>query len=119
MRNMTYHKLCSVCNEAIWLNFLRKVSLIDKLEVKENSVNLTTLRLGQFRETKVLGESLEISWYHNGTEINDFQDLTQIELDREKHSGRWEVKVELKTLEVRNDPQRYLVDKKKFKFNVS
>jgi len=105
MRNVSYHKLRNVCNEDIWLNFLRKVSLIDRLEVKENFVSLTTLRLGQFRETKVLGEYPEISWYHNTTQVKVSQGLTLIDSDREKHSGRWEVKVELKTLEVRTDPQ--------------
>jgi len=77
-------------------------------------VNLTTLRLGQFSETKVSKEPLQNSWYHNGTQINEFQDLTLIDLDRHKHSERCEVRVELKTIANRNDPQRYLVDSKRF-----
>jgi hypothetical protein len=112
MRNMSHPNLCSVCNEAVWLQFMQRISLIDELKVDGNNVELKTLKLGQFREDALIpGERVEVRWFRNDEEMKELEGRSEItDLDE----GKWTLRVELKTDEVRNDPNRLLEEKMSF-----
>jgi len=75
MRDMLHPFFCPVCQENNWLQFFSRISLIEdlsgKVEEDQVKVQLTTLKLGQFRTmgTAPQGEQLEIRWFYNGQEL--------------------------------------------------
>ncbi|KAG4065778.1 hypothetical protein HA402_012456 [Bradysia odoriphaga] len=118
MRNMTTNQFCSVCKEGMWHQFLRRISLIDDVEVSRvpngdtKRVDLHTLKLGQLRESgnEVADERLEVRWSHNGQEQPQLNN--QFEIDAKV--GTWSVNVQLISNEVRNDPNGLLQDTSHF-----
>jgi hypothetical protein len=105
----------------VWLQFLRKVSLIDDLEIKITKnellkqVTLKVIPLGQFRKLgkTVQGEKMEIKWIRNEDEQTHFENKLTILAEK----GAWQVSVKLITPHVRNDPRKLTVDTKKFPIN--
>mmetsp|Transcript_49501 Transcript_49501/g.153093 ORF Transcript_49501/g.153093 Transcript_49501/m.153093 type:complete len:232 (-) Transcript_49501:93-788(-) len=121
MRHMHSGKLCPICKEAIWLNMLTRVSLIDRVEVaKEAGVARVSLRapaLAQLRPEPVYGleEALEVSWDQAGRRRGELQGRLSFELPEKEAAGRWAVRVSYKTSEVRLDSKGLLAAKRAFK----
>ncbi|KAI9293856.1 hypothetical protein K502DRAFT_325116 [Neoconidiobolus thromboides FSU 785] len=109
MRNMTSSSFCNVCKEGMWLQFLKRISLIDSLEYKNKILYLSTLRLGELREysSRIPGETLTVSWYHNSRYQFYYHNTFEI---YHPHKGNWTVKVEFKSKEIRKDSEGYTVD---------
>ncbi|KAI9291203.1 hypothetical protein K502DRAFT_368636 [Neoconidiobolus thromboides FSU 785] len=109
MRNMTSSSFCNVCKEGMWLQFLKRISLIDSLEYTNKRIYLSTLKLGELRDysSRIPGESLNISWYYNSK--YQFLYHNQYTIPNPK-KGNWTVKVEFKTKEIRKDPENHTVD---------
>ncbi|KAI9291970.1 hypothetical protein K502DRAFT_296126 [Neoconidiobolus thromboides FSU 785] len=122
MRNMTSSKFCKVCKESLWLQYLKRLNIIDDLTVsKMNSniiVNLTPLAFGPFRKDPELfkGEKFIIKWYKNNVQLSQFNDQFKLSLSNinSYYSGNWTVKVQLITPEVKKDDTRLLFSEKKF-----
>jgi hypothetical protein len=122
MRQVVLPYFCRPCIEGLWLALLKRVNLIDKVSVTwdtsdENAlIQLTPLRLGQFRgDFPLHNESLEILWALNGRIIAEQTNKTDVLLPRAEVVGNWTVSVILHTDEVRMDPKGYLTSTKLFK----
>jgi hypothetical protein len=119
MRNMTFPKLCPVCKEGMWYQFLTRIQIIDGLEFAPPShpdaprrVTLHTLKLGQLRDpgNEVEGETLQVRWFRQGVEQEGLRNLFEIDAV----AGAWSVEVRLITPEVRNDPSNLLIETENF-----
>jgi hypothetical protein len=123
----------------MWLSFLSKISLIDKVVVdykqvstKANrqsvfdqseqdmdeallQVTLETLPLAQFRKpTPVEGEKYAVWWFLNGEEVVELRDNFTFKRLVESSRGIWRVDVQFVTSEVRSDPSNALFARKLF-----
>jgi hypothetical protein len=112
MRNMSSSHFCPVCQEGLWLSLLRRVSIIDNVDytcINEDEdvtfalVNLSTIKLGQFRS---LGkgssdERINIRWYFNDLEELDLRDRVNVTLYGPLN--QWRVTADLTTSEIRRD----------------
>jgi hypothetical protein len=119
MRNMTHNEFCNVCKEGMWDQFLRRINIIDDIQVGVDmnpdgtrTVSLGTLSLGQRRQpgNEVEGEWLEVRWFRGGVEQEGFRDLFQVDCQ----PGAWTVTVTFVTPEVRNDPRGLLTETEAF-----
>jgi len=119
MRNMTHPEFCPICQEGMWYQFLRRISLIDNVLVGpignpdgSKPVILSTIKLGQLRDpdNTIDGERLEVRWLRAGVEQEQFRDMFEIMAQ----PGSWSVDVKFVTPEVRNDPQNLLNDSETF-----
>jgi len=119
MRNMTLPEFCPICQEGMWYQFLRRISLIDSVLVGpignpdgSKPVILSTIKLGQLRDpgNVVDGERLEVRWLRAGVEQEEFRDMFEVMAQ----PGSWSVQVTFVTPEVRNDPQNLLNDSETF-----
>ena len=82
MRNMTSTKFCPLCMEAIHLNFLEKINLIDVVETscssgKGNAV-LKALPYGQFSSKDSTGARYKINWEKDNQVLSHLQGKTAI-----------------------------------------
>ncbi|KAI9290956.1 hypothetical protein K502DRAFT_297693, partial [Neoconidiobolus thromboides FSU 785] len=112
MRNMTSPSFCSVCKEGIWLKFLQRVSLIDKLTYNVNEVVLTTLKLGQYREKFTIpGEKITINWYYNDVLVDASRNKNNVVAPA---SGKWKVTVKLDSPEIKSDPDNRTYEERTF-----
>jgi len=119
MRNMSSPVFCPVCQETIWIQFFKRVSLIDNLtitDVPPNAVAVSVglLPLGEQRDDPVPGESLTISWYQNNQLVPALNNLILWTQLRSSATGSWRVQVKFTTLEVRSDPTNLLTSSKTF-----
>lgn len=83
MRQVVLPHFCKPCIEGLWLQLLKRVDLIDNIEIiwdqskKNVFVRLLTLKLGQFRSDPSLHrESLNIRWSVNGSALPDLENRT-------------------------------------------
>ncbi|KXN67221.1 hypothetical protein CONCODRAFT_61234 [Conidiobolus coronatus NRRL 28638] len=113
MRNMTSQSFCKVCKEGLWRQFLKRISLIDDVEVKKGKATVSPIKLGQLRpaDKQIPGEKLRIRWYKSSKLISKFNDKLTIPVS----PGKWKVQVKLISPEVRSDPKRFLTSTKHFK----
>lgn len=121
MRQVVLPHFCKPCTEGLWHQLLKRVDLIDDLSViwdknQENVfLQLSPLRLGQFREEKPLhSESVEINWTINGTQLWMYANQTYLLLPKRQARGEWEATVTLHSGEVRQDPKGYLRSSRSF-----
>jgi hypothetical protein len=123
MRIVTTPSFCSVCIEGLWLEMLKRISLIDAVEtgcaLKEHGVakrfiELKLLSLAQFRENKVHAakhsESYVIEWSKDGQALPEYENQTVIEVESSA-MGSFSAEVRLVTDEVRVDKEGYLTAK--------
>ncbi|KXN73690.1 hypothetical protein CONCODRAFT_166550, partial [Conidiobolus coronatus NRRL 28638] len=112
MRNMTSSNFCNVCKEGMWYQFLKKISLIDDVNVANGKATVSPLKLGQLRPAnqRIPGEKLEIRWFKSGQHQSSFND----QLSASVSPGSWKVEVKLITPEVRSDPNNLLTSSKEF-----
>ncbi|KAJ3086718.1 hypothetical protein HK102_012645 [Quaeritorhiza haematococci] len=102
-----------LCKEGMWLEFLKRVSFIDAINVTCNkqtqkaSITLDLIPLAHLRpeNERVDGEVYHITWLHKGVEKPEFSGKTEIEVDvgAGAGSGQWQVVVRFETREVRKD----------------
>jgi len=101
MRDMVSKVFCPVDQENIWLQFLKRISLIDSVEVVAQRAVLKTIPLAE--------QDLEIRWYQRlqraELEIEEFRNMSEIPL--EKLTGAVRVEVQLKTPEVRKASEHF------------
>ncbi|KAF9585805.1 hypothetical protein BGW38_000657 [Lunasporangiospora selenospora] len=134
MRNMASTQLCSVCKEGLWLRMLSKISLLDELQIechrgegKKDKHELTSygveaklIPLGQYREdqSKRLGkeERYEIQWFKSGEHFSEWDGQNKVSIPVSEE-GLWQVKIEYKTPEVRQDMRGLLKASKIFALN--
>ena len=85
MRIVTSPNFCKVCLEGLWYSLLRRVDLIDDLEVECSSqaggtgflrtANLKLVPLAQFRADAVTAnESYSVTWYKDGKVLDAADD---------------------------------------------
>ena len=89
----------------MWKQFLKKVRLIDRLEVTCNygstKLELQVIKLGSFRVGKKLDhETLSIKWSHEGNRIRAYDDALSINVPKEL-ARKWSVRVEFKSPMIR------------------
>ncbi|KAI9362932.1 IgA peptidase M64-domain-containing protein [Zopfochytrium polystomum] len=109
MRNMTQETFCNVCKEGLFLNLLRKISVIDGIRTEclpEKGLRATVdvLALAHLRPQPIAGERYDITWKKNGQPQPALQDLQTIEVDAASAAGKWTVSVAFVTPEIRDDP---------------
>lgn len=120
MRQVILPHFCKPCIEGLWLQLLKRVDLIDKVDIiwdkyEENVfVKLATLKLGQFRGKLPQHESLSIRWMRNGESLHNLDNQTQFILPSSDALGNWRVDVTFHTDEVKMDPKGYLQSSKLF-----
>lgn len=96
MRDMLSKVFCPVDQENIWLQFLMRVSLIDGLKKNaDGSIELSAMPFDS--------SVLSVSWYANGTELNQYRGQTTIPAQ----SGPVKVQVKLVTPEVRKVSEHF------------
>jgi len=83
----------------MWLNLMKRLSLIDALEQTCVSVGVVKLSarilpLGSFRLKKLDGEVVSIKWKRSGASQKQYDDQFEILVDSEEE---WTAYVELKT----------------------
>ena len=96
MRNMRSDVFCSVCQENNWLNFFKRVSLIDEVKVSSNDdrvrVQLKTPQILQ-RHSPNENNALGIKWFLAGVEQTDLENQLSWIADPLEAKGRWLVEV--------------------------
>lgn len=120
MRNMSQTALCPVCQEGLWHQLLRKVTLIDGVRIqceKENvTVGVDVVPLAQLRapEARIEEEKYFVTWRRQGVRQVELDDQFGFERKIEQAWGEWKVTVEFVTPQVRVDPKGLLTAKQKF-----
>lgn len=120
MRNMKSVRFCPICQENNWLQFFRKVSLIDGVEIIPAGANyeahLRVPSLGQFRSEVVnADERLDVRWYRNGELVGSLEGQLVGQIPAVQASDNWEVEVQFHTPEVRKDSSGLLVARKRIR----
>lgn len=107
MRNMTSQKFCVIDQENMWIQFLRRMSLIDDVHLKsENSTHVHVaadlVKVGQLRQGhKIPGEKYSVWWYKGGSEVVELRDKFEFVRAKSESIGSWQLKVSFATEEVR------------------
>jgi hypothetical protein len=118
MRNMTSPVFCPICQEAIWIQFFKRMSVIDNVTVtaagSNTQVALSLLQVGPFRPVPIPGETYYIVWSRNNAEVKNYENVTQWTQTTVSASGSWKVVVQFITREVRSDPSKLLTATKTF-----
>lgn len=120
MRNMQSVSFCPVCKEAIWLNFLSRMTLIDEVEITGSAANpqaeLKAVPLAHFRNQTVPGltERYTVVWKKGGIEQSHLEDRFSFSGSAAEMNGNWEVILRLSTSEVRKDDQNLLTTTRSF-----
>ena len=123
MRIVTTPDFCKSCTEGLWHALLRRVSLIDGLDIGcapsdparpdsklARTLDLQLVPLAHLRDAPVgVEEGLEITWVKNGQEVPAFANRTRV-VDNGDSMGSYAVKVRYWTEEVRVDPDGLLED---------
>jgi len=112
MRNMSSPIFCPVCQETIWIQFFKRISLIDNITVVDAgnfaSVSLELLPLAQLRPEPIPTETYSVTWTLNNQPVLAFNNVTSWTQARASVAGSWRVTVKFVTPEVRSDPTNLL-----------
>jgi hypothetical protein len=117
---MTSSELCPICKEGLWLQFLKKITLIDGVTYScSGSMYKFTLKaipLAGLRpdDKRIDGEKYFVRWYHDGVHLADHDNQFEFARSRENSQGDWRVQLEFKTPEVRADPMGLLISEENF-----
>ncbi|RUS21350.1 IgA peptidase M64-domain-containing protein [Endogone sp. FLAS-F59071] len=123
MRNMSQTTLCPVCQEGLWHQLLRKVTLIDGVRIqceKENvTIRVDLVPLAQLRapEARIEEEKYFVTWRRQGIRQVELDDQFGFERELGQAWGEWKVMVEFVTPQVRVDPKGLLMAEQKFTIN--
>jgi KaiC/GvpD/RAD55 family RecA-like ATPase len=121
MRNMERENFCPVCVEGLWLNLLKRISLIDGFKQNcnriGNTVEVFPLKLGQFRvgadNNKDNKDLIIIKWFRKGKEVKKYRNENIITLDQSTVGEKWFVVVIFETPEIRQKSD-LLISKQEF-----
>ena len=112
MRIVTTPDFCKPCTEGLWHALLRRVDLIDDLEVGcekdaasdwARTLELSLVPLAHLRENPVdVAESYTITWMKDGEVVTEFMNQTKL-VDDGNAVGSYMVHVQYTTEEVRVD----------------
>ncbi|MES1912252.1 MAG: hypothetical protein MHM6MM_004558 [Cercozoa sp. M6MM] len=75
MRNMTSEYLSPPVQEAVWMQFLDIMSLIDDVRVHNDVVWVQPVPLAEFRAAPVNNEKYTVHWLVDGERLTDYDDL--------------------------------------------
>eukprot|EP00026_Physarum_polycephalum_P006276 Phypoly_transcript_06318.p1 GENE.Phypoly_transcript_06318~~Phypoly_transcript_06318.p1 ORF type:complete len:311 (+),score=22.42 Phypoly_transcript_06318:833-1765(+) len=118
MRNMTSSVFCPICQEAIWIQFFKRMSLIDNVTLttsgSNTQVNLGLVQLAELRPIPVKGEAYSVNWFRNNVEDVTLRNITQWTRPTTIAAGNWRVSAKFITPEVRSDPNNLLTATKTF-----
>ena len=120
MRIVTTPDLCKVCLEGLWHSLLRRVDLIDDVDIGcskagNMTVNLSLVPLAQFRTDAIAPvETYSIKWYKDGKILDAFTNAIRLELDNASALGHYIVEVRFNTEEVRIDEDGLLFSRSHF-----
>ncbi|KZW03199.1 hypothetical protein EXIGLDRAFT_600942 [Exidia glandulosa HHB12029] len=121
MRLVTTEGFCSVCIEGLWHSLLRRVDLIDNIFAVLPSctsplqLEIELVKLAQFRENKTEhNEAYAIAWTRDGEPLEQFANMTKIEVDSAQAAGTYTFDVQFFTDEVRKDPSGLLQSHRSF-----
>jgi hypothetical protein len=118
MRNMTSPYFCPVCQEAIWIQFFKRMSLIDNVTLtttgSNTQVSLALVKVAQLRPVPIKGESFLVNWFKNNVEDTTLRNITQWTRPTATAAGSWRVTAKFITPEVRSDPSNLLTATKAF-----
>lgn len=112
MRSVVKPNFCNICLEGLWLSLLRRVDLIEDLRVtcsgpSSHVVEVNLVRLAQLRAEPIESvESYTIEWTRNERVLDEFTNLTNVELS--SGDGTYRVDVTYAIDEVRSDPRGHL-----------
>ena len=113
MRNMTSHTFCPVCMEGMHLNFLKKIKLMDFVNVTCTadgaSATIAALPYGQLSSDLNDSTNYVINW-SKGAELKEYKDKVSV---NGLSNGVYTVNMRLETPHVRLN-STYLTDKKSF-----
>lgn len=106
MRSVTTPNFCDVCKETLWLNLLKRLSLIDGISESCTSTSkvleLGVVPLAQFRQPGLVeGEAYTIAWSRDGNPLPQFANQTRVELGNQDVIGSYAVVVEFSSVEIR------------------
>ncbi|KAI0373796.1 hypothetical protein BV20DRAFT_962379 [Pilatotrama ljubarskyi] len=112
MRIVTTPNFCKSCTEGLWHALLRRVNLIDDLQLScekadsgkwTRTLELTLVPLAHLRDSPVdVAESYSITWMKDGEILDDFANKTKL-VDDGDSVGSYVVNVQYATEEVRVD----------------
>jgi hypothetical protein len=118
MRNMTSPYFCPICQESIWIQFFKRMSVIDNVTLASSGsntqVSLNLVRVAQLRPTPIKGESFMVNWFRNNVEDVTLRNITQWTRPTTTAAGTWRVTAQFITPEVRSDPNKLLTASKSF-----
>jgi len=118
MRNMTSPVFCPVCQEAIWIQFFKRMSVIDNVTLHTSGsnvqVNLYLVPLAQARPVPIPGETYSVNWFKNKVEDVTLRNITSWTRPTTSAAGSWTVSATFVTPEVRSDPNKVLSATKAF-----
>jgi len=118
MRNMSSPVFCPICQEAIWIQFFKRISVIDNVTLttagSNTQVSLALVQVAQLRPTPIIGESFLVNWFRNNAEDLTLRNITQFTRPTASATGSWRVTAQFITPEVRSDPSKLLTASKTF-----
>ena len=117
MRIVTTPNFCKPCTEGLWYALLRRVDLIDSLELgceedaagnRARTLELSLVPLAHLRDSPVdVTESYTITWMKDGEVVTEFTNQTKL-VDDGNAVGSYVVHVQYTTEEVRVDKEGLL-----------
>jgi len=125
MRVTTTPNFCAVCIEGLWLSLLKRVDLIDRVQIAcmrdpvagtlECTLDIGLVPIGQFRQEALgIQEGYTIEWRKDGARIDGAANQTTLVLRGHDSSGVFDVDVEFVTEEVRLDSDGLLKSHRTF-----
>ncbi|KAJ3290429.1 hypothetical protein HDU79_003237 [Rhizoclosmatium sp. JEL0117] len=112
MRNMSSPHFCPVCKEGLFLQLLRRVSLIDDVTTTclgdKSVAKLHLLPFAHHRKNPVFGERYVITWFKDGEAVERLSGKEEIAVGNLEVVGEWSVSVRIDTPIVRSDPDGIL-----------
>ncbi|TFK20410.1 hypothetical protein FA15DRAFT_673501 [Coprinopsis marcescibilis] len=114
MRTVIFPDFCKVCMEGLWLSLLRRLNLIENVTETCNTrsdanaqykvLEIEPLPLAQFRSSPVKPEeSYSVTWKRNGKVLNQYENMTRIEIENESSVGMYQIDIKFTSEEIRAD----------------
>lgn len=120
MRDLESSSFCPICKEGMWLQFLRRMTLLDGVVVtgaaSNLKVRLRAVPLAQLRKQIVpgLSEKYKVVWKKGGIAQPHLEDAFSFSGSEAELIGNWEVTLTYETSEVRKDDDNLLTAQSTF-----
>ncbi|KAI0682809.1 IgA peptidase M64-domain-containing protein [Cytidiella melzeri] len=125
MRIVTTPDFCKVCTEDLWLKLLKRVDLIDDVEIGCSKagtrvVSLKLVPLAELRDVPVTQtESWAITWYKDGKVLDAFTNTTTVDLGDKHAFGTYTIDVQFFSEEIRVDKEGLTASRRNFTIDQS